>query len=104
MLVHILAQPQMELGDGPIGLVLVPTRELATQIYSEAHKFAKVHSIRPCAIYGGAGKWEMAKALKEAPEMVSLSQWRPRKANNWVVSLGHCHTGSIHRDGAQQSH
>jgi superfamily II DNA/RNA helicase len=40
MITHILAQPQMQRGDGPIGLVLAPTRELAAQIHSEAKKFA----------------------------------------------------------------
>mmetsp|Transcript_32379 Transcript_32379/g.44361 ORF Transcript_32379/g.44361 Transcript_32379/m.44361 type:complete len:625 (+) Transcript_32379:410-2284(+) len=76
MLIHILAQPQMNVGDGPIGLVLVPTRELATQIYSEANKFAKGYGIRPCAIYGGAGKYEMSKALKTAPELVVATPGR----------------------------
>mmetsp|Transcript_15877 Transcript_15877/g.23910 ORF Transcript_15877/g.23910 Transcript_15877/m.23910 type:complete len:785 (-) Transcript_15877:35-2389(-) len=76
MIIHILDQPQMELGDGPIGLVLSPTRELTTQIYSEAKKFAKVFNIRVCAVYGGEGKWQMAKALKEAPEIVIATPGR----------------------------
>lgn len=70
MITHVLAQPQMNFGDGPIGVILAPTRELATQIFSEARTFAKVYSMRVCAVFGGAGKWEMTKALKEAPEIV----------------------------------
>ena len=66
----------MQIGDGPIGVVLSPTRELAAQIYSEAKKFAKVFSIRVCAVFGGGGKWEMVKALKEAPEIVVATPGR----------------------------
>eukprot|EP01032_Pedospumella_encystans_P011057 gene11057-12890_t len=78
MIVHILAQPQMKLGDGPIGLVLAPTRELAQQIHVEAKKFAtKVYNIRTVAVYGGGGKWEMSKALKdECPEIVIATPGR----------------------------
>ncbi len=76
MIIHILDQPHMEIGDGPIGLILSPTRELATQIYQETKRFGKVYNIRTCPIYGGAGKWEMTKALKEAPEIVVATPGR----------------------------
>lgn len=35
MIVHIIDQPQMQVGDGPVGVILSPTRELAAQIYTE---------------------------------------------------------------------
>ena len=37
----------------PLGLVLVPTRELASQVHSEAVKYSYRSLIRPCAVYGG---------------------------------------------------
>ena len=38
----------------PLGLVLVPTRELASQVYSEAIKYSYRSLVRPCTVYGGA--------------------------------------------------
>lgn len=37
----------------PLLLVIVPTRELATQIFDEARRFCYRSMLRPCAIYGG---------------------------------------------------
>jgi superfamily II DNA/RNA helicase len=41
MLVHIMDQPELGKGQGPIGLILAPTRELAEQIHRETRKFSK---------------------------------------------------------------
>lgn len=45
MLFHILAQPKIEKGDGPIAVLLAPTRELVTQIVAEAKKLANGYGI-----------------------------------------------------------
>jgi len=77
MLIHVLDQPQMASGEGPIGLVLAPTRELVMQIYYETKKFAKLFNIRVAAVYGGPGKYEMTKLLKEqVPEIVVATPGR----------------------------
>ena len=45
----------------PAGLVLAPTRELATQIVDEIHGIAHAHALRVTAVYGGAGLVKQAK-------------------------------------------
>ena len=56
-IVHINAQPTVKKGDGPIVLVLAPTRELAIQIQKESEKFGKTCKLLSTCIYGGADKW-----------------------------------------------
>jgi hypothetical protein len=43
--VHVMAQPELSDGDGPIAVILAPTRELATQIYTETKRFAKAYNL-----------------------------------------------------------
>jgi superfamily II DNA/RNA helicase len=45
-----------ERGDGPIVLMLAPTRELAVQIQEECHKFGSTSRIKHTCVYGGAPK------------------------------------------------
>jgi ATP-dependent RNA helicase DDX42 len=51
MLVHIMDQPELEEGDGPIGVVLAPTRELCQQIHAEAKRFGKPYNLGVAAVY-----------------------------------------------------
>ncbi|XP_065839605.1 ATP-dependent RNA helicase DDX42-like [Oscarella lobularis] len=76
MLVHIMDQPELQEGDGPIGLICAPTRELCQQIYVECRKYGKAYGLKVCAVYGGGSKWEQTKALKEWPEIVVATPGR----------------------------
>eukprot|EP01059_Diplonema_ambulator_P015863 TRINITY_DN2707_c2_g2_i1.p1 TRINITY_DN2707_c2_g2~~TRINITY_DN2707_c2_g2_i1.p1 ORF type:complete len:873 (+),score=218.70 TRINITY_DN2707_c2_g2_i1:233-2620(+) len=55
MIRHILDQPPLGDFDGPIGFVLIPTRELATQIHKEFKKFGAKVGVKSLAAYGGVG-------------------------------------------------
>lgn len=55
-LLHIRHQPKLVRKDGPIVLVLAPTRELAQQIQQVANEFGNCTSTRNTCIFGGAPK------------------------------------------------
>ncbi|XP_047942137.1 DEAD-box ATP-dependent RNA helicase 30-like isoform X2 [Salvia hispanica] len=74
--VHVSAQPRLAQGDGPIVLVLAPTRELAIQIQEEALKFGSVANIRSTCIYGGAPKGPQIRDLKRGVEIVIATPGR----------------------------
>ena len=57
-LVHINAQPPLRPGDGPMVLVLAPTRELAMQIQEDAEKFGESSRVRSCAVFGGVPRYQ----------------------------------------------
>lgn len=75
-LVHIMDQKPLQEGDGPIALILAPTRELSIQIYNEAKKFGKVYNIHVVCAYGGGSKWEQSKALEGGAEIVVATPGR----------------------------
>lgn len=63
-------------GDGPIALVLAPTRELAVQIQQECLKFGANSRIRNTAIYGGAPKGPQIRDLSRGVEIVIATPGR----------------------------
>ncbi|EER40016.1 ATP-dependent RNA helicase DBP2 [Histoplasma capsulatum H143] len=56
-------------GDGPIVLVLAPTRELAVQIQAEITKFGKSSRIRNTCVYGGVPKGPQIRDLTRGVEV-----------------------------------
>ena len=70
MLRHIIDQPSLEMFDGPIALLLTPTRELALQTYKEIRKFTKSLKLSVTCVYGGAGVKEQIADLKRGTEIV----------------------------------
>lgn len=68
-IVHINAQAYLRPGDGPIVLVLAPTRELACQIKAECDKFGSSSRIKNTCVYGGAPKGPQARDLQNGVEI-----------------------------------
>ena len=73
---HVLDQPKLADGEGPIGLVMAPARELAVQIYRETKKFSKVLDMRTVAVYGGSAVSEQINAMKRGAEIVVATPGR----------------------------
>jgi ATP-dependent RNA helicase DDX46/PRP5 len=73
---HILDQPPLQEGEGPIGLVMAPARELALQIHGDAKKFCKALGLRATAVYGGAGVAEQIADLKRGSDIVVCTPGR----------------------------
>ncbi|XP_024902802.1 ATP-dependent RNA helicase DDX42 isoform X2 [Pteropus alecto] len=76
MLIHIMDQKELEPGDGPIAVIVCPTRELCQQIHAECKRFGKAYNLRSVAVYGGGSMWEQAKALQEGAEIVVCTPGR----------------------------
>lgn len=61
---HCLARKEpLKIGEGPVGLVVVPTRELAAQVESVCAKMYKLFSLRCVSFYGGVPKEQQLDRL-----------------------------------------
>lgn len=74
--VHINNQQRLGRGDGPIVLILAPTRELAQQIQSVAKDFGSTSCIRNTCIFGGSPKGPQARDLERGVEIVIATPGR----------------------------
>jgi len=74
--VHINAQPSLRYGDGPIMLVLAPTRELAMQIQEECLKFSRDAKVYSTCVYGGTDKWPQKRELQKGNHIIVATPGR----------------------------
>lgn len=73
---HINQQPPLKSGDGPIALVLCPTRELAIQVQTVASQFGSSTRLRSTCVYGGASKGPQIRDLERGSEIVVATPGR----------------------------
>lgn len=73
---HIKDQKPLKDNDGPIGLIMTPTRELATQIHRDCKPFLKSMGLRSVCAYGGAPIRDQIADLKRGAEIVVCTPGR----------------------------
>lgn len=73
---HIRDQRLLEGSDGPVGLIMTPTRELATQIHKECKPFLKAMGLRAVCAYGGASIKDQIADLKRGAEIIVCTPGR----------------------------
>lgn len=75
-IVHINNQPRINRGDGPVVLILAPTRELAQQIQQVANELGETSHIKNTCLFGGAPKSVQARDLDKGVEIVIATPGR----------------------------
>ncbi|KAI8096508.1 P-loop containing nucleoside triphosphate hydrolase protein [Halteromyces radiatus] len=73
---HIKDQRPLEMGEGPIAIIMTPTRELATQIHRECKPFLKVLGLRAVCAYGGSPIKDQIADLKRGAEIIVCTPGR----------------------------
>ncbi|NP_001019988.1 probable ATP-dependent RNA helicase DDX46 [Danio rerio] len=73
---HILDQRPVGEAEGPLAVIMTPTRELALQITKECKKFSKSLALRVVCVYGGTGISEQIAELKRGAEIIVCTPGR----------------------------
>ena len=73
---HVRDQRPLDSLEGPVGLVLAPTRELATQIHRDCKPFLKALNLRAVCAYGGAPIKDQIADLKRGAEIIVCTPGR----------------------------
>ncbi|KAG5284674.1 hypothetical protein AALO_G00029240 [Alosa alosa] len=73
---HIMDQRPLDEGEGPIAVIMTPTRELALQITKECKKFSKPLGLNVVCVYGGTGISEQIAELKRGAEIIVCTPGR----------------------------
>ncbi|BFZ60206.1 pre-mRNA processing RNA-helicase [Saitoella coloradoensis] len=73
---HIKDQRPLEASEGPIGIVMTPTRELAVQIHRECKPFLKALGLRAVCAYGGSPIKDQIADLKRGAEIIVCTPGR----------------------------
>ncbi|WPG99123.1 P-loop containing nucleoside triphosphate hydrolase protein [Acrodontium crateriforme] len=73
---HIKDQRPLQNLEGPVGLILAPTRELATQIHRDCKPYLKALNLRAVCAYGGAPIKDQIAELKRGAEIVVCTAGR----------------------------
>jgi superfamily II DNA/RNA helicase len=75
----------------PRGLVLVPTRELASQVQAVLAPLAQVMGLTVATIFGGTGQKAQVEALRNRVDIVVACPGRLAD----LIDQGHCHLGDV---------
>ncbi|KAL7271264.1 pre-mRNA processing RNA-helicase [Rhizina undulata] len=73
---HIKDQRILDPQEGPISLIMTPTRELAVQIYKECKPFLKALNLRAVCAYGGSPIKDQIADLKRGAEIIVCTPGR----------------------------
>ncbi|EIM88527.1 P-loop containing nucleoside triphosphate hydrolase protein [Stereum hirsutum FP-91666 SS1] len=73
---HIKDQRPLEQMEGPIAIIMTPTRELAVQIHRDCKPFLKVLNLRAVCAYGGSPIKDQIADMKKGAEIIVCTPGR----------------------------